>query len=253
MFRTFVLLIGIIPNLAFAEYLTGKELPSYPGVLISQFDDSDAYDPFVDYSEFEEATEEEADIHFFRNGRFFTLGFVLGYRSFTNTMGEIFAPAPNFGLFLSYFFDLRFAMQLTFATGDHSVAISSQGIDAIGTASLSSFGLNLKYYFNTQNVTKGLASINPYITGGFSNFTRTTVIKSESAFGKESATGVEIGGGIELPMLRNKMYFGFQGAYQLANFPGENSELSIANGTISTGIYPTGDIFNITAILGINF
>ena len=32
---------------------------------------TDAYDPFVDYSEFEEVSEEEADINFFRNGRFF--------------------------------------------------------------------------------------------------------------------------------------------------------------------------------------
>ena len=29
----------------------------------------------------------------------------------------------------------------------------------------------MKYYFNTQNVTKGLADLNPYILGGFHKFT----------------------------------------------------------------------------------
>ena len=41
-----------------------------PGVRVAQFDADDTYDPFADYSEFDEAQEEEADINFFRNGRF---------------------------------------------------------------------------------------------------------------------------------------------------------------------------------------
>lgn len=225
----------------------------YPGVLLSQFEESDSYDPFVDYSEYEEATEEEADINFFRNGRFFTIGFVLGYRSFSDVMGDMYGPAPNFGLFLSYFFDLRFAMQLTFTTGDHDINFTAEDINVRGNASLTSFGLNLKYYINTQNVTKGLASINPYITGGFSNISRTATVRSESAFAKESATALEIGAGMELPLLRNKMYFGFQGNYQLVTFGDENSEIILSNGTLSTGVYPTGDILNVNAILGINF
>ncbi len=223
-------------------------------LLLAQAEDGDAYDPFVDFSEFEEASEEEADINFFRNGRFFTLGMVFGHRSFTDVLGELYQPAPNFGLFLSYFFDLRFAMQLTFLTGDHNLDFTSkQGTNIKGSASLSSFGLNIKYYFNTQNVTKGLAQINPYITGGFANISRTATVRSESAFAKESATGFELGLGIELPLLRNKMFFGLQGTYQLVTFADENSQIILAAGADETGIYPTGDILNITAVLGVNF
>ena len=252
--KILIFLVLFIPQLAAAELITNPEVHSYPGVLTSQFEESDAYDPFVDYSEFEEATEEEADINFFRNGRFFTLGFVLGYRSFSDTLGKIYDPSPNFGLFLSYFFDLRFAMQLTFLTGDHSLGFSSpQGTSVSGNASITSFGLNLKYYINTQNVTKGLASINPYLTGGFANISRTATVRDESAFSKESATGFEIGGGIELPLLRNKMYFGIQATYQLVNFADENSEIILANGAEETGIYPTGDIINVIGVLGVNF
>ena len=35
----------------------------------AQDEEGNVYDPFIDYSEFEEAGEEEADINFFRNGR----------------------------------------------------------------------------------------------------------------------------------------------------------------------------------------
>ena len=53
--------------------------------------------------------DEEEDINFFRNGRLLSLGFTLGYRGFTQTFGKIYSGSPTFGLFLAYFFDLRFA------------------------------------------------------------------------------------------------------------------------------------------------
>ena len=46
--------------------------------LLAQTDPEEAYDPFTDYSEFDEASDEEADINFFRNGRFFTVGLAMG-------------------------------------------------------------------------------------------------------------------------------------------------------------------------------
>ncbi len=254
MIKSILLLSFLFSQMAFADFVAEPNETTYPGVLISQLEDSDAYDPFVDFSEFEEASEEEADINFFRNGRFFTLGFVFGYRSFTDSLGELYAPAPNFGLFLSYFFDLRFAMQLTFTTGDHTLDFTSaQGNNIKGSASITSFGLSLKYYFNTQNVTKGLAQINPYLTGGFANLSRTATVSEESAFSKESASSFEVGIGFELPLLRNKMYFGVQGTYQLVNFADENTQILLNNGSDETGIYPAGDIIHVTGILGINF
>ncbi len=212
----------------------------------------DTYDPFADYSEFEESAEEEADINFFRNGRFFTLGFIGGYRGMTETMGRIEKPGASFGLFLSYFFDLRFAMQLSFLTGDHSLSFNSGGTNITGNVAISDIGMNLKYYLNTQNVTKGLAQLNPYLIGGFSQVYRTTTVVGQSGFGKEGAMGFDLGAGLELPMMRNKMFFGGQLAYQLVTFPNENSEIVLQSGT-RTGIYPTGDIYTLLFILGVNF
>ena len=253
-FQVLPLIMTAFSGNAFAEKIgiSRQDPPKY--YLLAQSEEGDAYDPFVDFSEFEEASEEEADINFFRNGRFFTLGMVVGYRSFTDVLGDIYQPAPNFGLFLSYFFDLRFALQLTFLTGDHNIDFTSPaGNRPRGTASLTSFGLNIKYYFNTQNVTKGLAQINPYITGGFASISRTATVSSETAFSKESTNAFDIGLGIEVPILRNKMFVGLQTTYQLVSFANENSQIVLENGTDETGIFPTGDIINATVVLGVNF
>lgn len=230
---------------------TADEAFYEPGILLAQFSGDDAYDPFADYSEFEESAEEEADINFFRNGRFFTLGFIGGYRTFTETLGDIYSDATAFGVFLSYFFDLRFAMQLQFFTGDHKFSFNANGVPVRGNVSLTNIGLNLKYYINTQNVTRGLAQFNPYFVGGFSQVYRTATATGVDAFSKEGALGFDFGGGIEIPLMRNKMYLGIQANYQIVTFKDENSEIVI-NGS-RTGIYPTGDILYLFAILGVNF
>lgn len=230
--------------------LLGATLGSHQA-LAQEGDDS--FDPFADYSEFEESAEEEADINFFRNGRFFTLGFIGGVRGFTETMGQLQRPAPAFGLFLSYFFDLRFAIQLSFETGDHRMAfISPAGTTVNGNVGLTQIGVDLKYYLNTQNVTKGLAQLNPYLIGGISQVYRTTTVVGQSAFGKEGAMGVDLGAGIELPMMRNKMFFGVQGMYHLVTFKDENSEIILA-GPQQTGLYNKGDVYTGMGIIGINF
>lgn len=251
-----VFLIGLIFSLCSvaqaSTLLTSDSESLYqPGVLIAQFEGDDAYDPFADYSEFEESAEEEADINFFRNGRFFTMGFIGGYRSFTETLGDIYTSGAAFGLYLSYFFDLRFAMQLQFLTGDHKFSFNSNGNNVRGNVSLTNIGLNLKYYINTQNVTRGLAQFNPYIVGGFSQVYRTATAAGVDAFSKEGALGFDIGGGIEWPVMRNKMYLGAQANYQLVSFKDENSEIVI-NGN-PTGIHPTGDVLYLLFILGVNF
>jgi hypothetical protein len=225
-----------------------------PGLRVAQFDADDTYDPFADYSEFDEAQDEEADINFFRNGRFVTVGFTGGMRGFTGGLGSIYNSAPAFGLYLSYFFDLRFALQFSFLTSDHGFHITSSqsGQKGTGNIGITNFGLDLKYYINTQNVTKGLAKFNPYIIAGFARVDRTTNIEGVAGFGKEGAMAFDLGAGIELPMLRNKMYFGGQAMYQIVNFANENTEIVFDNND-RTGKYPNGDTFTVLGILGVNF
>ena len=92
-----------------------------PHKAFAQTDPDEAYDPFSDYSEFDEASDEEADINFFKNGRFFTVAMVLGPRGYTENLAKVYNDGPSYGLQLSYFFDLRLALALGILMGDSSV------------------------------------------------------------------------------------------------------------------------------------
>ena len=227
---------------------TWAELSQYH---LAQLDATDAYDPFADYSEFEEASEEEADINFFRHGRFATLGFMGSYRTFTSTLGDLYDPTGAFGIFLTFFFDLRFALQIQFLTGDHNFNLRTNSINRTGNVGLTQLGAALKFYFNTQNLTRGIANLNPYISGGFSQVTRTVTVAGEEAFSKEGAMGVDLSAGVEIPIMAKKVFLGLQATYTLVTFKDENKELVILNER--TGIFPTGDILQGIVTLGINF
>lgn len=216
-------------------------------------DNTDAYDPFIDYNEFEIADEEEADINFFRHGRFLTAGFVMGQRSFTQGMTSLYEKDMMYGLYLSYFFDMRFALQFGYTTSSHAISVTGNGETFTGNSKINGISLDLKYYFNTQNVTKGLASLNPYVIGGFTSFTRQTVVDRQPEFSKDDAMGFNMGVGIEVPFLRNKMYFGAQAMYQMVSFKDENTPINLDGGTVKTGKYPNGDFITVLGILGINF
>lgn len=236
---------------ASAETVRAADSPRAPRLLLAQVDDT--YDPFSDYSEFEQSMEEEEDINFFRNGRQLTVGFIGGYRGWTQDLGTVYSGDPAFGLFLSYFFDLRFALQFGYLSSDHSIAIPAGAAKAVtGNVSIGDLSFLLKYFFNTQNVTRGLADLNPYIVGGFSQIYRTTSISQSGLTSKDEAFAFNIGAGMEIPMLRNKMFFGAQGLYQLANFSDESSEWVDENGE-GTGVGAGGDSFTVLAVLGVNF
>ena len=137
-------------------------------------------------------------------------------------------------------------------TGDFPLRIKGPTETISGNLAISDISANLKYYFNTQNVTRGLADLNPFIMAGFSQVYRTQTVAGNSDFAKDSAFGFNVGGGLELPMLRNKMYFGIAGLYELITFADENNVIKQSDGT-STGVKPAGDSFQVFGVLGVNF
>lgn len=222
------------------------------GILLAQ-DSYDAYDPFADYSEFEEASEEEADIHFFKNGRFFTLALFGGYRSFTGTYNQLYSPSGNFGVSLSYFFDLKFAFQISYTTGSHDLnLILKNGDPYSGTLKVQGTGFDIKYYMNTQNVTKGLATFNPYLGLGISQLSRTQTLSTQTSdTAKENSMAFQATAGFEIPMMRNKMYVGAEAQYQYVGFQDEGSLLVVND--INQGIERNGDLYRVNFIVGFNF
>lgn len=225
---------------------------------VDDLSQDDTYDPFADYSEFEASADEEADIHFFKNGRFFNLAFMFGGRMWTQNLGQLYTPAPAYGIYITYFFDIRTALQVSYLHSDHSMNLDS-GTAAdgpftgfTGNAALSSVSAAMKYYFNTQNITRGFADLNPYLIGGMSQNYRNITVAGEDIIAKSSPTGIDFGAGIEIPIARNKMYLGFQIMYHMVKFPDEGGPIFDKDDN-TTGFIPNGDFIDGVFVLGINF
>lgn len=249
-----VLALLIIFCLFLPKKLLAAQGPVWGPSLAQVEEGDDSYDPFADYSEFDESSDEEADINFFRNGRLLTVGLSLGVRSFTQQMNSLYQSSPAFGLFLSYFFDLRLALQFGFLTGDHAYALQVPGYDPLlANVSFSSFSFNMKYFMNTQNVTNGLAALSPYIIGGLSQHYRTIVYNvtlDNSA--KDATVGVDFGLGVEIPLNRKRSYLGLQWTYHYFNFKDENTPIEHPTAG-TTNVTAKGDAWDVLAIIGMNF
>ena len=255
-----LLLVGVlaVSGRAHASYLLdGQESSTPKGILLAQTDE-DSYDPFSDYSEFDEDSDEEADVYFFKHGRLMAIGLMAGYKNFTGNLGQIYSGGATYGLFLSYFFDLRFALQLGFQTGDYPFVFTTPaGQTTSGNVSFSHVQLNLKYYLNTQNISKGLADLNPYIIGGLEDVFRTYTIALTTTGGIQNATGsawgADVGAGVEIPVFRKKAYVGVQGTFHLVNFPDANSPVFLYDYNTNATLVPSGYQYDLLVLLGINF
>lgn len=224
-----------------------ERLPSQENTTES---DEDAFDPFADFSEFESNPDEQEDINFFKNGRMLTLGFQGGLLNYTGEMAQKYQQSFRYGLFISYFFDLHFALQLNWVVADSPSSFRTVDSNLTGNASLNSLGFGVKYFLNTQNVTKGLADLNPYFVLGMASLSRVVRFNAVSGTLKDNSTGFEGGMGIELPMLRKKMFWGAQLTYHMVNFKDENVPFVYDNKDYGTA---RGDMWSLMGSIGVNF
>ncbi len=229
----------------------------------------ESFDPFSDYNEFDQDADEEADINFFKNGRMLTLGIQLGYRGFTDGFSQAYTPNLLYGFQFSYFFDLQTALSVNYATGEHNVNFTSYNDDAMtdvsnrysGSVNIQVIDVSFKYFFNTENVTRGLADLNPYMSFGAAYFIRTYNINLEAEISPDQVFGAKAALGIEIPLLRRRAYIGFQGAFHYVQFPDENKRFieevkpSTASGFAQSPVSPNfnGDLFDVSTVVGINF
>lgn len=219
----------------------------------AQYEGDDVYDPFADYSEFEENAQEEADINFFRNGRFFNISLLLGGRMFTDGMAQNIEAAPSPGIALTYFFNLRMALQFSYTYSQHVLGpfagqLNNTDVVVQGNMGMTSLAFDLKYYVNTDNVTRGLANLNPYFLAGFSQNSRSFSLIDQTIVGKDDGAGLDMGFGIEIPIARNEMFVGGQFTYTFVNFSTENRPW-----TDNPQIFLDGDIMQLYFIFGFNF
>lgn len=231
-----------------------KSMHDSPPRYLAQSESEDSFDPFADYSEFDDSGDEESDINFFRHGRFLTLGFQGGMRGFTESLAEMYASGPSYGIFLCFFFDMRLAIQMGILTGDHGFQASGPTKKVEGNASLTMVNIDVKYYFNTQNVTRGLADLNPYILGGISQVHRTVSLAGSEFSGKDSTMGLNLGAGIELAAMKKKGFLGLQASYRYIPFADETKPLQINLAPPEDAtLKPAGDSIDFLLIWGFNY
>ena len=134
-----------------------------PFAVLAQSETVDTLDPFVDYNEFQDNEEEKESIAFLKSGRLLTIGILGGYEALTPNIREIYGDTLGvFGAYISFFFDLQVALQLsTVFPRQHYFNIIPESRPVF-----SSYGIDFKYYFARQNLVEGIAILNPYVIFG---------------------------------------------------------------------------------------
>lgn len=256
MVKKYVILITLlVTSLGLSTQSFGQDFVEDPSSLDREASDA-TFDPFSDYSEFEEGTDEEADMNFFHHGRFFNVALLGGYEGFTGTYGELYAPAFAYGLAVSYFFNLRVALQVSYSLATHGLTMNyisgSSAVSRTGSVQISHLAFDLKYYINTQNISRGLKAINPYIIAGLSNHQRQIIINGTPGFVRNAAMGVEAGFGVEFPLARNQYFVGTQVTYNYIGWEDRGSPIYDTAGNATSPVQD-GDAIIGLVTLGINF
>lgn len=221
----------------------------------------DAFDPFSDYSDFVEASTEETDVNFFKFGRMLSIGVLVGTRGFTGNYADNYSSGSLFGVAFTYYLSLQFAVQTSFHKGQNTLRYNfpDQGASFNGKSDFQVFSLHGKYFINTQNLTKSVSKFNPYLLGGFSQYTRDTIDRNQPLVAAQIQGNVgsfDLGAGVEYVFNSNRNFVSFQMVYYIADFPDEGQEITVPSGgnpQVPTGVTPGGDPYSFQVVLGFNF
>ena len=222
-----------------------------------QKEELSAYDPFADYSEFEDTVEEQESINFFQNGRFLTLGATGGVRLFTLNMNEFYNIGPVYGGYLDYFFNLKYSIQFGLKASTHNIALQTNTSSLRGAADFISMELAFKYFFDKSLFNKYFSWLQPYLFIGILHTTVTMVATATENPGyfKDKGYGANMGFGLEFHFLK-KMHLGLQYEFQFVTLEQEASSLVVVttgNQRQNYNYRPYGDWMNVSVILGVNF
>ena len=245
---------------------------------------------FIDYGEFQDDVTEEESINFFHYGRSISIALAGGYEALTFNIRQLYGDTGFVGLNLSFFLDLRFAVQIS------GVFPSNHYNSLYNTVfPFAHYGLDLKYYWNRQYLNKDRDFFSPYVIFGpfhlnirsplpapqipatdpqSGQIPPASLSRLERASVKShNAAGVKIGFGFELALIQQS-FIGFEISYLYTVLLQENEDLSelelpplaqtsnvqdllqrlqFPNRPEVRGYRFYGDILNIGLVFGVNF
>ncbi len=172
--------------------------------------------PFTEYGEFNEEAEEAAETKFFQYGRFFGVGLGLGSQGALGNRGGLWQGGfPAVDLKVHYWFDFQLAMDLNIAVANQFYESTSLGhVDT----TLLRLGLDLRYYFDTHNMSAPISAASPYLHGGIGNYSKTEYSHKQGTTDNDSAFGFSFGGGLEFAISPRKSYFQLEAKGHLVTF-----------------------------------
>ncbi|OFZ80131.1 MAG: hypothetical protein A2583_16280 [Bdellovibrionales bacterium RIFOXYD1_FULL_53_11] len=180
-------------------------------------DDDFTSTPFTEYGEFNEDAEEAEESKFFQQGRFFGVSLRSGYEGLTGNRGQLWRGGfPVIDVKVHYWFDFTVAIDI----GINSVKHYYEGTSTAGRTDISMFqmGLDVKYYFDTRNLSAALTAAHPYVLAGIASFSKNESSDNDKIVNSDSGMGFAAGGGLEFAIKQKKIYLSLEGKYHFINF-----------------------------------
>ncbi len=176
--------------------------------------------PFSDFVPFEDEYDIDEDERFMYFGRFFGVSLGTGLHRFGGNIGKVYNTAlPVMDFRLIYFFDFRLAGQIGISTSSHAFSATATGPTEVSLLRLNG---DLKYYFNTQNMSAAITSSNPYVILGISQTFRGQAFADTDEVAKDRAFAASAGFGTEFAIKPRKISLGVEGRVHQIYFKDRN-------------------------------
>ena len=196
--------------------------PNAPAIPSGKKEETELFDqssPYLEYGDFNMAEEENQDALYFQYGRFFGFSLGLGYQTATGNRGKLYDPAiPRFDIRIHYWFNFNFALELGLFMANHSFKYENTTFETkfIG------YGMHLKYYFDVRDASAALTFSNPFLSGGIGAWSMSQTKVGSTQPDKDSTLSLDIGGGLEFPIVYKKTYFILEALYHTQSFADSN-------------------------------
>lgn len=228
----------LLPALAHADESASGASGEKAKVYTPEEDDFSST-PFTEFGEFSEAADEEADAKFMAHGRSHGVSLGLGFEGVTGNRGAVYEGGfPMVDVKLHYWFDFNFAMDLNLYFASHS--FTGGASDGETEVNLTHVGIDIKYYFDTKNLSAPITFANPYLIAGFGSYTQvksTTEVNSTEA--SDTGLGLAFGAGLEFAVSPKKCYLELEGRYHIVSFKDRFSSdfKSVGINDLTGGLY----------------
>ena len=179
--------------------------------------------PYSEYGEFDTAEDEAEDEKFFQYGRFFGVGLAVGDTTATGNAGKLYQGGfPSVAFRIDYWFDFQFALRIEVENSKHNYNFQPDGPTDVN---LFRTLIQVKYYFDTRDLSAPITFIGPHLILGGGFYQRTDNVGSGSADAstansvqQQNSFGFNFGAGLELTLKPKKTYLQLEATVHMVSF-----------------------------------